>query len=201
MTRYLSLFLIIAICFSSCSKTPDEVVKSVNEKYQKINSKLKDYDTRTVDNIVSPGAPGTITGYYRERVEEMKKITAANFTDTNRVFIDYYFDDGMMLYVYCQDFIYNRSNKYTEEKARANGDSVWYDDKKTRLEISRYYFDTKVKLPTDLRHFTFTKNIMVKWIGPDGAEVKAGSDAFTTEESVLWAQAAILMKQLKETPQ
>ncbi len=173
----------------------------MNEKYQKINSKLKEYDSRTVDNIVSPGSPGIVTGYYRERVEEMKKITVMNVTDTNRVFIDYYFDEGMMLYVYCQNFIYNRPQSYTEEKAMANGDSVWYDDKKTKAEISRYYFDTKVKLPTDLTHFTFTKNVMVKWIQPNGVEVTPGSEAFLIEESVLWAQAAILMKELKETPQ
>ena len=110
---------------------------------------------------------------------------AEHFTDTNRVFADYYFDDGMLVFIQQQNFVYNMNDTLTEAKARAKGDSVWYDDKKTRLEVSRFYF---------------YKNKLVKWVQPGGKVVTPASAEFIDKESVLWGETVILIKELKETP-
>jgi len=157
-------------------------VANAIKRYETINNKLGDYKPKTVDDITSRAA-GTITGYYRE--EELKKMHSEHFTDTNRVFTDYYFDDGMLVFIQQQDYVYNKPNTYTEEKAKANNDSIWYDDKKTKLDISSFYF---------------YKNKLVKWVKPGGNEVAPATADFIDKESVLWGETVILIKELKETP-
>ncbi len=176
----LYITLILITCLSACKKKQGDVVASALKISEEINKKLKDYTQKHVDDITSR-ASGTITGYYRD--DEVKKIYAEHFTDTCRTFTEYYFDEGYLIYILRQDFKYNRPARYTEEKAKANGDSVWYDDKKTRLEISKFYFGD---------------NKLVKWISPDSKEVDSKSIQFINKESGLWAETIVLMKELKE---
>lgn len=178
--KKLLILLLSVICFSSCKKTNEEVVASANKKHEEINQKLKDYEQKRVDDLTSLGK-GYITGYFRD--EEVKKIIAENYTDTFRSFSEYYFDDGMLILVLKQKFIYNKSVKYTEEVALANNDSNWYDDKKTVMEESRFYL---------------SKNKLVKWFTPENKEVPAATTEFINKEQGIWAEAAILLKQLKE---
>ncbi len=180
MVKYLAL-LFLVIGFISCKdKKPADIVADVNAKYKKINDKLGDYTLKTVDDISHPGG-GTINGYYRD--DEVKKMIGEHYSDTTRTFTEYYFDDGMLIYVKEQNFVYNRPITYTEEVAKAKGDSVWYDDKLTKMELSRFYFDD---------------NKLIKWIDTDNTEVRNQLPEFIDKESELWARAVILLKQLKE---
>jgi len=180
MNKVLTILLAAVTCFSSCKKKPENVIADVTKHYTGINAKLKDYTVKHVDDITS-AASGTITGYYRE--DEVKKIEAEHFSDTCRTFTEYYFDDGMLIFILRQNFVYNKPITYTMEKANAGGDSVWYDDKKTRLDISRFFF---------------SNNKLVKWFAPGNKEVPATSWAFTNKEAALWAETIILIKELKE---
>ena len=164
MSKYLIPIVFFILGVSSCKKKPEDVVTDVNKTTAKINKQLKGYTSKSVDDLSSK-AQGSITGYYREA--EVRKVYAEHYTDTNRVFDEYYFDDGMLIYVLEQDFRYNRPDTLTEEKAKANNDSVWYDDKKTKLEITRFYLN---------------KNKLVKWIQPDGEEVPPASTEFIDKE-------------------
>ena len=180
MIKYLFSVLLLVVFFSSCKKKPEDVVTDVNKTCEKINKRLKDNTSKRVDDLSSK-APGSITGYYREA--EVRKVYAEHYTDTNRVFDEYYFDDGMLIFVMEQNFKYNKPNTYTEERAKANNDSVWYDDKKTRLEVTRFYLN---------------KNSLVKWTLPGNKEVLPSSSEFIEKEPMLWAEAALLIKELKE---
>ena len=182
MNKSFSFILLFAVCFFSCKKKTEDVVKDATENCEKINKQLKDYTSKRVDDIGSR-ALGAITGYYRD--EEVRKIIAEHYTDTNRVFDEYYFDDGMLIFVMEQNFIYNRPQSYTEEKAIANKDSVWYDDRKSRLEISRFYLH---------------KNKLVKWILPGNKELPPATIEFINKESEIWAETLLLIKELKEQP-
>ncbi len=127
----------------------------------------------------------TITGYYR-RDEEIRKIYYQNtFGEKSRIFSEYYFDDGMLIYLVKQEYIYNRPQSYTEELARSNNDSNWYDDKKTKLQVSKFYFD---------------KNKLIKWIdgSNNNTDVPVNKPDFINKQSSVWAETVILIKQLKE---
>jgi hypothetical protein len=180
MKKVLAILLMGIVCFSACKKKPENVIADILKHYDEINKKQKDYKLKHVDDITS-SAGGTITGYYRD--EEVKKIVSEHFTDTCRTFTDYYFDDGMLILVIRQNFAYNKPISYTEERAKEKGDSIWYDDKKTKLTISRFYF---------------SGNKLVKWVDGDGKEVSNKSIEFINKESLIWAETIILMKELKE---
>ena len=180
MNKYIAFLFLSFICLTACKQKPEDVVASVNKTTAKINKKLPDYKQKQVDDITSP-AKGNITGYYRD--DEVKKVYTEHFSDTDRIFASYYFDDGMLIYVQEQNYKYNCSDKITPEIASAHHDSVWYDDKNTRLDINRYYFD---------------KNKLIKWEPP----VINGKPAYTsdilTKESLIWAQTLVLLKELKD---
>ena len=180
MNKYAALLCFSLLCFAACKQKPDDVIASANKKVAAINKKLPDYKQKVVDDITSP-TKGNITGYYRD--DEVKKVYAEHFSDTDRIFASYYFDDGMLIYAEEQDYKYNCSNKITPEIAAANHDSVYYDDKKTRLLVSRYYFD---------------KNKLIKWEPPVVNGKPAPTGDLIAKESLLWAQTLVLLKQLKD---
>jgi hypothetical protein len=180
MRKFITLFCLLAVCFSSCKKKQEDILADIRKKYGEINNKLKDYTRKQVDDITTVGA-GTITGYYRD--DEIKKLVAERFTDTCRTFTEDYFDDGMLIFMVEQNFVYNKPNTYTEEKARALGDSVWYDDKKTTMETNRFYFH---------------KNKLIKWIDADNSDMPVNTSEFSDRQSLIWAKTAVLIKQLKE---
>ena len=170
--------VIAVTCFSACKHKPADVIADAKKKCTGINNDLKDYTAKHTDDLTSTD-PGTITGYYRE--EEIKKIYAEYYGKNDRTFTEYYFDDGMLICVLVQDYVYNKPNTYTEEEAIKNKDSVWYDDRKTKLEPSSFYF---------------SNNKMIKWYDA-GKEIPPADTEFIYKQSKLWAQALILMKELK----
>ncbi len=183
MKNKIVVFLLALVCFSACKHKPEDVISTTQKLCAEIDKKLPDYTQKHVDDLTSLGQ-GAITGYYRE--SEIKKIYAEHFGEKSRTFTEYYFDDGMLIYTRVQDFIYNKPNTYTEDKAKQNNDSVWYDDRKTRLETNTFYFGGK--------------NILIKWVGPEN-DVPASDPEFINKQEEIWAQAAILLKELKEQDQ
>ncbi len=180
MRQFLTLLFLSLLCFSSCKRKQADILADIRKNYTEINNNLKDYTRKQVDDITS-AINGSITGYYRD--DEIKKINSEHYSDTCRTFSEYYFDDGMLIFIIRQNYVYNKPRTYTEEKAKANNDSVWYDDKKTRLEISRFYFD---------------KNKLIKWLNPDNIDIPVNTAEFINMQSALWAETVILIKQLKE---
>src|ERR1035438_400226 len=115
MSRFLSFCLLLFICFSSCRNKPEDIIADIKKKYTEINQKQNDLKSKHVDDITSAGG-GSITGFYRD--EEVKKIVSEHYTDTSRTFTEYYFDDGMLIFILKLNFVYNRPVTYTEEKDR-----------------------------------------------------------------------------------
>ena len=180
MKKLLILFVLFAVVVSSCKKKQTIVISEIKKNADKVNTDIKDYTKREVDDITSKDG-GTITGYFRE--EEVKKIYIQHFGEKNRSFTNYYFEDGNLIYIARQEFVYNKPNTYTEEKAKAANDSVWYDDKKTKMEMSVFYL---------------SDNKLIKWIAPGGKDMPVNSAEFTGKEPLLLAEALIALKQLKE---
>jgi hypothetical protein len=180
MRKFLVVILLFAACISSCKKKQADVLADIKKKYAKINDELNDLTLKEVDDLTSAGS-GKISGYYQDK--EVKKIYWEHFTDTNRTFSEYYFDDGMLIFAIDQDFVYNRPMSYTEEKAKEQNDSVWYDDKKTELQVNMFYFN---------------KNKLIKWIAPGSHDMPVNTAAFTDKESELWAKASLMLKHLRD---
>ena len=180
MNKLFFAFFVLLIIGVSCKKKQADVLADAKKNYEKINKQINEYTKKQVDDISSPEG-GRITGYFRE--EEIKKMYVQHFGEKSRSFTEYYFDDGNLIYMLRQEFIYNKPNTYTEEKAKEANDSVWYDDKKTKLELSAFYFND---------------NNLIKWVGPGGTDIAVNTPEFVSKGPILLAEALIAMKQLKE---
>lgn len=180
MYKVIAVFTIAVLGFSACKKKQEDILVSISKQKEKINKDLKKYTLRTADDIVSKER-GIISGYFRD--EEVKKVYTQYFGTENRSFTEYYFDDGMLIYVLSQVYIYNKPTTYTEDVAMESGDSVWYDDKLTKLEINRYFFDD---------------NKLIKWTGPSNNDVPVNIADFSKKEPEIIAHALVALKHLKE---
>jgi len=129
MNKLVIMGLLFFVFLSSCKEKEGDVIADIGNNYREINKHLKDYKMRRIDDPRATEGGG-ITGYYRDK--EVKKIYSEYFGETGRIFSEYYFDDGMLILIIKQEFTYNRPAYYTEEKAKENNDSEWYDDKKNK---------------------------------------------------------------------
>ncbi len=179
MKKLITIVIVFGLFISACKKNQKEIIDSIRKEVAATNDELKEYTMRQVDDIVSP-ENGAITGYYRD--DEVRKILTQHFGEKSRNFISYYFDDGMLIFVESRDYIYNLPTTYTEEVAKSMGDSMWYDDSKTMLDINKYYF---------------SENKLIKWTGADTSDVPVNIAEFTEKEPVLLAGALLAIKQLK----
>ncbi len=178
MNKLFTVLVLVFFAITSCKKKQADILSKIAKNTQQINSKLKEYTLKQADDIVSEDH-GVVMGYFRD--EEAKKVSTQHFGTKSRSFTDYYFDNGMLIYVYSEEYVYNKPNTYTEEVARAANDSDWYDDKKTIMEINKYYFDD---------------NKLIKWTGPSSSDVPVNIAEFTQREPTILAQALIALKQL-----
>jgi hypothetical protein len=172
MNKLLIVLVFVVLAITACKKKQGDILARIGKNTEQINSKLKEYTLKQVDDIVSE-EHGVVVGYFRD--DEAKKVSTQHFGD-------YYFDDGMLIFVHSEDYVYNKPTTYTEEVALAANDSDWYDDKKTKLEINRYYFND---------------NKLIKWTGPGSNDVPVNIAEFTQREPTILAQALIALKQLK----
>jgi hypothetical protein len=179
MNKLLIVLVFVVLAITSCKKKQGDILARIGKNTEQINSKLKEYTLKQVDDIVSE-EHGVVVGYFRD--DEAKKVSTQHFGANSRRFTDYYFDDGMLIFVHSEDYVYNKPTTYTEEVALAANDSDWYDDKKTKLEINRYYFND---------------NKLIKWTGPGSNDVPVNIAEFTQREPTILAQALIALKQLK----
>lgn len=170
--------LFALLCISSCKEDdPGDVIK----EYKKISQHLSEYSHKTIDLTGITEIGGTMTGYFKDK--SLKMVAVEVFADTGRNYTEFYFSDDNLLFVLREDFSYNRPYHYTEERARANNDTVWYDDKKTVMKTARYYFK-------DER--------MMKWVDERGRDISDDSREFAFEEKKMFSDAKRLQKMMKE---
>lgn len=177
---WLTALFLTLISTIGCKEEQADILAEINQKKAEIDKNLKAYTYRYVDDIVSEDR-GVIGGYYDE--EQIIRIAAQYFNVNGRRFVDYYFDDGMLIFVHEASYKYNKPNTYTEEVARQNGDSIWYDDAKTTSAVNTYYFNEnkliKYKIAASTSPADTTVNLPIK-------------------EAQLLAQALLSLRQLHE---
>jgi len=180
MRSFVCLLLLCLFSFSSCSHRHEDIVAFARQEKAAVNKKLNEYERRETTDQISKDY-GAIVGYFDD--DQPVRISTQNFGTRDRVFREYYFYKGELLLTEEQLFVYNKPTTYTEEVAKVAGDSVWYDDALTQLQQSYYYFE---------------ENKLVKWIGPDGKEVKIDSPIVFGRQTALLSKALFALTQLQE---
>lgn len=134
----LILFAVLSGHYSSYAQSTDSLIKDIRKKYQAIRSSLKSYDTVFREEMEESTEGGQITGYYNKK--ELKHIEAIYFGETGKAEIEYYFDDGLLLFVFEKHYTYNRPVYWDKKWAQEYNDTVIFDCSKTVIREARYYF-------------------------------------------------------------
>lgn len=173
-------FVVLGIAYwKNKPRKQADVIAAAKIARTTINKNLKNYSYREAQDMITKET-GSVVGYFDD--DQPAKISSQTFSETKRVFRDYYFNDGMLALISEQIYTYNKPNIYTEAVAKAAGDSVWYDDAKTVCTTNTYFFND---------------NKLIKWIGPEGNDIATNSVDFTKTEPELLSQAIYALRQLK----
>jgi hypothetical protein len=178
MKKFLLVVLLAIIFIPSC-KIDDEA--DIMEIYNKINTELPTYTHKTVDMVGISKDGGVITGYFKGK--EIKKVTVESYFDTGRDYTEYYYADDDLVFVLQQKYHYNRPDYYTEERARANNDTEWYDDTRSTKRTSRFYFKD---------------DEMIKWIDEKNFNRSEDSKDFEEQQKKIYADDKRIQQMMKE---
>ena len=112
----------------------DLLVKNIRLKYSEIRANIDLYDTILVQTEGSQ-----TTAYYDNG--DLRLIEVIWFGEIGKNQIEYYINDGELIFAFDQDFDYNRPIYWDEETAKENGDNEAFDPNKTKVKGDRYYFN------------------------------------------------------------
>ncbi len=136
MNKFLALFFVFAVtCFSACRE--DDVTPEQN-KCNKIIQNLATYKKKALDLQGHVAETGNITGYYEG--DELKLAIAISNGENGRKKESYFFHSNHLIAMQQDEFIYNKPRYITKQVAATTGDSTWYDETKTVMKTSWFYF-------------------------------------------------------------
>lgn len=116
----------------------DSLIKDIRGKYAEIRANLKCYSTTMMEIWGESTEGGQATAYYDNG--DLKLIEVLWLGETGKNQIEYYFNDGKLIFAFDQDFDYNRPIYWDDKTAKENGDNEAFDPKKTAVKEDRYYF-------------------------------------------------------------
>jgi hypothetical protein len=140
MKSTLAIFLIFLFSYCESQSINDEI-NSIKKEVRKINND----QTLHIDSIdlIGESTDGGVLLIFKDKNQRQKKIIAKYYCETGKNVKEFYIKNEKLLFCLAQLYIYNRPYYWDETHAKENGDSEVFDDKKTIIEMNRYYFDSK----------------------------------------------------------
>lgn len=136
------IFILALLLFNaemSNAQASDSLINGIRFKYQVIRNSLEDYNTITTEIWNQSAEGGQGTAYYAG--DDLKLIEVIWLGETGKRIVEYYFDNGELIFAFNQEFRYNRPIYWDEQKAKEFGDNEFFDPKKTTIKEDRYYFE------------------------------------------------------------
>ena len=138
MRQTIILILILLINNFLFAQNKDSLVNDIQIKYTEIRANLSSYDTTMIEIWEESTEGGKTTAYYDNG--DLKLIEVVWFGEMGKRQIDYYFWNGILIYVFDLDFEYNRPIYWNKKTAKEDCDNEVFDYKKTIVKEDRYYF-------------------------------------------------------------
>lgn len=123
------------------AQNKDSLIKKIRVHYIQIRENLGSYDTTIIQILRESTEGGQATGYYDN--VELKLIEVVWLGETGKHQIEYYINDGKLIFAFDQYFDYNRPIYWDKKTAKENGDDEVFDTTKTKVKGDRYYFDNE----------------------------------------------------------
>lgn len=132
----LAFISIVFICFG---QSVDHKIIEIRNEYNLINSNQN--LSKDSIGIFGESTEGGYMCTYKDLVGNNRKIICSYFGETGKAIIEYYLKNDKLIFVLIQRYEYNRPFYWDEKMAKENGDSIVFDDSKTKISENRYYFD------------------------------------------------------------
>lgn len=85
---------------------------------------------------------GQATAYYDN--DYLKLVEVVWYGETGKSKLEYYFNEGKLIFALDQNFHYNRPIFWDEKKSEENNDKEVFDSKKTIIKEDKYYFNNEI---------------------------------------------------------
>jgi len=145
--------------------TIESMILRIREIYADTNSNIGKY-TKIEEDIVGESAEWGVAVYYKDW-DIYKKIVTTYFWEMGKSIYELYFDlDGWLVFVFEQNYDYNRPIYQDAEMALEFWDEAFDFDKSIISENRYYYFE----------------NTLIKWIDNDKKEIDVRSDKFLEKQ-------------------
>lgn len=134
-------------------------ISEIRKNYTDINKSLTDYKM-LVDNNLEGSSEGGKANYYIDKQGDMVKRVESYYGETGNWFIEYYYHQGELRFIFTVDTNYNSHVSLPN-----------FDKLKSTVTTNRYYFYC---------------NQMIKWLDKNKNSVAPNSDEFLKKEKELF---------------
>ncbi len=172
--RILLFALCLAFSLQSCS---EDDITGTQKTCKDIVEHLSSYEHKTLDITGKSAETNGLSFYFKNN--KLVLATIATYEESGRTNAQYFFDNEELICVIQDEYVYNRPTYMTEERALKDGDSVWYDDTKTKMTTTRYYF---------------FEGRMVKWINKDNKVIPETNKKYDFQAAILLRDAEKIKK-------
>ena len=170
--KRLPIIYFLLVVQTAFTQSVEADIKFIRSVFKEVNDYANTIQPAIIDANGLSAEGGELKVY--ERSGQVIKITAVHLGETGRLVADYYFHKGDLMFVFDQDYRYNRPFTWTKEVALANGDKEWYDPDKTSLQEDRYYYK---------------KGKLIRWLNHEKIEMSESDPSFTNKQNDIAARA------------
>ena len=143
MTKLFNILFFLFLASSSLvAQNTDSLTQDIRIKYNYIRTNLPSFDTTMIDIWDESTEGGQGTAFYEN--SKLKLIQVVWLGENGKNMVEYYFDNGKLIFAFDQAFKYNRPIYWDEKKAKEFDDKEVFDPKKTTVTEDRYYFNNEV---------------------------------------------------------
>lgn len=153
--------LLITAAFSVSLAGTDPRISDIRKEYQTIRNAVSSLHQETVE-LDGYSTEGGVAKAFRDTKGGIRLIRVELYGESGKVFEEYYYRDGLLIFVFYEHHRYNVPFNVSPEVAKEMGIEP-FDPKKTKLTEDRYYF---------------ANGTMIKWLDEEKKDVEIKSKEF-----------------------
>ncbi len=175
--RKVALSGIFVLALASCRE--DDITGTVKQ-CKEIDAKMTAYKLKKIVLPESKDEGGSVSIFTQE--QKLVLTTDTAYTSAGTSSARYYFDNGDLICVVQNEYVYNQPIYMTREHADSN-QHEFFDPTKTVLKTNRFYF---------------YNGRMVKWINENNIDVSSENKRYDLQQAILQKDAEKIKKMARE---
>jgi hypothetical protein len=158
----LAILVVLALPPAVIAYSP---ISEIRSEYQAIRNALPKLRAEQI-GLSGYSTEGGVAKAYRDAAGVIRFMRVERYFESGKVFDEYYFKNGMLIFTYQEEHRYNVPFNVTPQTAKELGIES-FDPKKTRIVGNRYYFQNRK---------------MIRWQDEEKKEVNPTSKEFRQKE-------------------